>query len=302
VLRETRRLAPQGLDAAHVAIELRTPELRFALHRGRNVSSDYALLARASPFLDRPARGCGLTVVLDGDARFEEDGRRAWLSAGDLVVNDHARRATEAHAGTTSTVLLVEWSPDFAGAPVVGPFEVARLSDRERERLGVLASAFERFASADAIVETFDLLRALGLPFERLTSADLERARTPREHQDIADAVASSLSRLDALPVIEEVEGALAMSSRTLNRRLGAIADEYALSWEHWRSAVHLTRVLSALRLLAAPGATTERVARLAGFRSAAALCHTFAAAGLPSPGELARRARRDVLASWALG
>ena len=74
----------------------------------------------------------------------------------------------------------------------------------------------------------------------------------------------------------------------------------YALLWGHWRSALHQARVLSALRLLSAPGATTERVAKLAGFRSPSALCHTFAVAGLPSPGALAREARRDPLVTWA--
>jgi hypothetical protein len=62
---------------------------------------------------------------------------------------------------------------------------------------------------------------------------------------------------------------------------------------------LHHTRVLQALRLLAAPGATTETVARLTGFRAPTALCHTFAAGGLPSPGVLARAATRDVLDRW---
>jgi AraC-like DNA-binding protein len=299
VLRETRHLAPRELDAFHVATELRSPEIRLGVHRGRNVASDYALLARASPFT-APCSRTGLTIVLDGNVRFDEDGRRAWLEPGDLVESDHARQATEAHAGATSCVILLEWSPAFAGAPRTGAFGVGRLDARTRNRLGRLAFAFERDASASMLVEIFDLLRAFGLPFERLTRADVERDAAPSQQQALVDAVARSLSRLEGLPAIDDVQAELALSQRTLHRQLQSIADQYALTWGHWRSALHQARVLSALRMLGAPGATTELVARLAGFRSPSALCHTFAVAGLPSPGVLAREARRDPLTTWA--
>jgi hypothetical protein len=165
--------------------------------------------------------------------------------------------------------------------------------------LGALASAYERDATAGTLVEIFDLLRAFGFPFERLTRADVERRPTPAGHQALADAVARSLSGIDRLPSIDDVRADLSLTQRTVHRQLRSIADEYALAWKNWRAALHQTRVLSALRVLAAPGATTELVARLAGFRSAAALCHTFAVAGLPSPGVLARAARRDAIVRW---
>jgi transcriptional regulator GlxA family with amidase domain len=67
----------------------------------------------------------------------------------------------------------------------------------------------------------------------------------------------------------------------------------------HWRGALHHMRLAHALRLISAPGATTELVARHTGFRSPTALCHAFAKGGLPSPGVLARAARKDALESW---
>ncbi len=292
-------MAPRGLDGEHVAIELRTPELRIGLHRGRNVASDYALLAKATPFLDRPARGTGATIVLEGGARFEDDGRQAWLGPGDVVVSDQTRRATEAHAGERSCVLILEWRHDVLGAPRVGAFDVAPLGPKDLRRVADIASSFGEAPSASGAVRLLDALRAWGLPFERVTAIDLERRVEEPANHAVATAVASSLSRLDGLPAIDELGEALAMHSRTLHRKLGALADDYAMPWANWRSALHLTRVLTAMRCLAAPGATTEAVARIAGFRSPAALCHTFAEAGLPSPGALARAARRDVLASW---
>jgi len=94
--------------------------------------------------------------------------------------------------------------------------------------------------------------------------------------------------------------GELGSNARTVHRRIERIAERYVLPWSHWRSALHHTRIVQAIRWLGAPGATTELVARLTGFRSPTALCHAFAAAGLPSPGTLARAARRGPLEAWA--
>jgi AraC-like DNA-binding protein len=299
VLRETRSLAPHGLDALHVGVDLRTPDLRLGVHRGRNVSSDYSLLARAAPFLDLPHPRTTLTIVLDGHARFDESGRSAWLSAGEIVQSHSSRAGTEAHGGSVSRTIVLEWS-ERVGAKAASPLCVDRLDPRSRARLDTLAREIEAGASATALVEIVDLLRAFGLAFARLTRADVEQEIAAPEHQALTDAVARSLSRLDTLPAIDDLQGEVPVTQRTLHRQLGAIADRYALLWGHWRSALHQARVLSALRLLSAPGATTERVAKLAGFRSPSALCHTFAVAGLPSPGALAREARRDPLVTWA--
>jgi len=297
VLREIRRLGPRELDASHVAVELRTPDVRVAVHRGRNVVSDYRLLALAAPFLEFHGR-IALTLVLEGGARFEEGGRRAFLEPGDLVLD--ALSGTEAHGGVTSEVLVLEWNPVFGGAPEAGRFELARLGPRDHERIAALARTFDRDASVDTMVTLLDIVRSVGVPLERLTRGDVEHGAAQPEQQALADAVTTSLSHLEGLPAIEEVSDALGLPQRTVNRRLRAMADEYNLSWTHWRSALHQTRVLTAIRLLAAPGATTELVARLSGFRSPTGLCHAFAEAGLPSPGVLARSARRDVLAAWA--
>lgn len=299
MLHETRTLAPTALDARHVAVEIRTPWLRVGLHRARNVASDYSLLAQASPFA-APHPRSGLTLVIEGQGRFDEAGRTAWLEPGDLVQSEHARQGTEAHAGAASRVLLLEWDHRHATRPMSGRFETTRLDARTRARLAVLLERFERDASAALTVEILDLLRALGVPLERLARADLEHDAPAATHRSLASAVARSLSRVDRFPSIDDVEDEVSMNQRTLNRHLRAMAERYALTWAHWRSALHQTRVLTALRLLAAPGATTELVARLAGFRSPSALCHTFALAGLPSPGVLAREARRDPLAAWS--
>jgi AraC-like DNA-binding protein len=299
VLLETRRFEAPELGASYRSIDLRAPSLRAGVHRSRNVANDYGLVARASPFLERLARS-GLTVVLEGHARFDEGGEHGWLEAGELVLDDQSRHGTEAHGGASSRVVVLEWSPAFAGAPKSGRFEIHRLGARDRARWIAAADAFEADPSVHGVAKLLDAARASGLPFERLSAGDLASDAPPLGDQRLAHAMGDALTRLDAHPAIEEVGDALGWNVRTVHRRIAAIAERYVLPWAHWRSALHHTRVVHAIRLLAAPGATTEGVARATGFRSPTALCHAFANAGLPSPGVLSRAAKGDVLARWS--
>lgn len=299
MLREIRREHAPQLGAAFHATNLRSPGLRFGVHRGQNIASDFTLVARASPFLDRMER-TGLTLLLEGRGRFDEHGQSGWLASGDLVINQQRRRGTEAYTGREGVWVVLEWQPAFAGASFEGPFRIESLSPRDRERAMAIARAFEVAPSPQHAAAMLDLLRAAGLPFERLRAADLEAQSAAETEQRLTDSVMTSLAHLERFPAIEDVVGALGWNARTVHRRLERVAERYVLPWSHWRSALHHTRITQAVRWLGAPGATTELVAKLTGFRSPTALCHAFADAGLPSPGTLARAARRDPLLGWA--
>jgi hypothetical protein len=296
VLRDVLRLDAPELDAHHVQLDVRTATLRVGLQRGKNVASDYALLQRASPFLHRLSRPA-LTILLEGDGRFEEGARRAWLRPGDVALSDQARGGTEAYAGATCRWLVLDWDPTTMGAKLDGDFRVERLSARDRARLDRAAVALEGPDPATAVAAIVDVLRGWGLPFER-PRADVGALPDPDDHR-LLSVVGDQLSHLRAHPALDDVTERLGWNLRRVNRRVISLADDYHLPWGRWRDALHHTRVLQALRLLAAPGATTETVARLTGFRAPTALCHTFAAGGLPSPGVLARAATRDVLDRW---
>ena len=298
MLTEARLEEAPELDASFSAVNLRSAGLRVGVHRGRNVTSDFTLVARASPFLERCDR-IGLTLVLDGRGRFDEKGRTGWLGPGDLVIDDQREGGTEAYAGADATWVVLEWRAAFAGPSFAGPFRIEAISARDRLRALELARAFEADPSPERGIAIVDLLRAVGLPFERLTAADLVH-ETDGTDQRLAESVLKSLSRLDRQPSVDEVAEALGWNVRTLHRRLERAADRYALPWAHWRSALHHARIAQAIRWLGARGATTELVARLTGYRSPTSLCHAFARAGLPSPGALAHAARRDALVAWA--
>jgi AraC-like DNA-binding protein len=299
VLRDVRRLEVPELDAFQIQVDVRTPSLRVGTQYGRNVASDFALLQRAAPFLHHLRRP-QLTIMLEGYGRFDENGRREWLRPGVIAVSDQGQAGTDAFAGATCRWLVLDWDPAAVGAPYVHGVRVEPVAPRDLARLDEASRRLAGPHAAQAASEIVSLLRAWGLALAPIASRDIEAAAEDAVDGRIQGAFAERLSNLGAHPGISDLVAELGTSERQLSRRIGRIARRYGLPWTHWRAALHHTRLLQALRLLAAPGATTEKVARLTGFRAPTALCHAFEKGGLPSPGVLAAAARRDPLDGWS--
>jgi AraC-like DNA-binding protein len=302
VLRERRWFDAPELDASSSGVELRTPFVRFCVQNARNVSTDWGVVERAIPFVHRMSRPA-LTIVLEGRGRFDEGGRHFETREGQVALMDQRRMGTEAYAGARSRVLAIEWDPRVLGGQRDGAVEIARIDPRALRTLA-RASATLESAPSDAIaggaaVEIVEQLRAIGLPFERLEAGALHRAGDADE-QRLATALGEAMSRLREHPDLEDVSAELGWNHRLVHRRVALMVERYGIPWDGWRAMIRSFRLTTALRLLSAPGATTERVAQLTGFRSPSALCHTFDKAGLPSPGRFVREARRDALEGWA--
>jgi len=292
VIVDARALNVPALAARHESVDVRLPGLRMGLYRGRNVASDFTLLERAMPFVGRIQRST-LTIVFQGFGRFDERGRQAWLREGDLVVSHSRHAGTEAYAGASTTTLAIDWEPDAVGVPVHGPFAIERLSARDVARMHEAALRLASPEPERAVLDLLEQLRAIGLPF-----APIE-PRADGVLSLLQSALSKRLTKLDQHPDIEDVATDLGWNRRLVHRRMQAMAEKYGSARPHWREALHSARLLQAMRLLAAPGATTELVAKLCGFRSPGALCHAFAEASWPSPGAMARAARDEAISSW---
>jgi hypothetical protein len=294
-----RRLSVGSLAAAFEDAEVRTPHLRVALRRGRNVTNDYALLGRAIPVAHRQTRP-QISILLSGAGRTDENGRRVWMEAGDFVVSDGGaeRGGSGAYSGTDLRQLLVEWDPTVFGLAYDRAFEASSVSQSDRSRLeqAALRAVCEE-TSPSGIVELLAVLRSIGLPLERVDARGLGPA--PAALYALHRSVAARLSNLQDFPSIDDVAGDLNWNQRRIHRAIKSLGEAYGLQWSDWRTGLHIYRMLSATRLVSIPGATTELVARLTGFRSPTSLCHAFAKAGLPSPGALAARARGSALENW---
>lgn len=297
MLRDQRVFAVPELDASHAHTDLRTPSLRVAVHSGRNVASDFAVVQRAAPFLHHCTRP-QLLVLFEGQSRFDEQGRRAWITPGSFSLSDPQRGGTDSFGGSASRWLVLDWDPAVLGAPFRGAAHIDRLP---RQDLSRLEDASEGLTGPDpraAVTSILAVFRSLGLDFAR-GAPDLAEVPITTEDERVHAACMDHLWDLEKHPAIGDVVDGLGASERHTHRRITAVAARYRLPWSHWRAALHYTRVLQAVRLLAAPAATTEGVARATGFRAPAALCHAFAKAGLPSPGALAQSARRHGLEGW---
>jgi AraC-like DNA-binding protein len=272
-------------------------------HRGRNVTSDCALVERVSPFIGRIGGDgrAAVTFVLRGRGRLDEGERRGWVDDRSFVASHLGRFGTEAFGGVHTDVLALEWDPKVLGAPHGGAFVVERLASADRARLRDVVAGLRGPDPTSAVLRVFDFLISLGFPLRRPEAGELRGKPDPREElaMRVHAACSVALSSLPTRPAIEDIVSAFGTNPRQVHRLLGIVAERYRLPWAHWRGALHHMRLAHALRLLSAPGATTELVARCTGFRSPTALCHALAKGGLPSPGALARAAAKDALESW---
>lgn len=305
VLRDTRRLEVPELDAFYEQTDLRTPWLRVMVNRGRNVTSDCALVERVSPFIRRIG-GDGrtaVTFVLRGRGRLDEAGRQGWVDERSFVVSNLARLGTEAFGAEETDVLALEWDPSVVGAAHPGAFAVEQLARADRARLTEVVAALRGPHAVSAVLRVFDFLRGVGFAVRSPAAAELDEERDARAElaMRVHAACSEALSALSTMPAIQDIVSAFGTNPRRVHRLVGTVAERYRLPWAHWKGALHHMRLAHALRMLSAPGATTELVARRAGFRSATALCHALAKGGLPSPGTLARAARRGALETWTV-
>lgn len=290
-----RSLDAPEIGVAYRAIDLRAPLLRVGVQSGRGIASDYGLLDRATPFVREVRRVC-LSVLLEGDGRFDEGDRRVWLRPGDAVLSEASRGGTEAYAGPRSRVLVIEWAAGALGRGATAS-DVVRLGARDRAALASAAEGLDGPRPVQAVLEILSVLRSAGVALERVELGDLAGVSDAQDHA-LARALDGPLSNLATFPAIDDVGDELGWSQRLVHRRVAALARRYGFAFDTWRALLHHLRLAMALRLASA-GATTELIAKKTGYRSPVALCHAFAKAGLPSPGALAREARRDVLDAW---
>lgn len=285
------------LKASYEVVDVRMPWLRVVRRRSCGLVTDFGILNRAIPFLDRLTDRSTLSVVLSGAGRFDEPKGSTFLSVGDLAASDFSA-GTEAYSGES---LTVEWSPRLLGAAHGPGLSVTRLSALDRRRMAELAGDLDGPGRATAVIGILDLLRANGLAIGEIETGDLYCATDEaRQLQRLQNVVSERLAALYEFPVIEEVSSRLGWDQRRVHRRLTRLRDRYSIVWHHWREFVHQARMLRAMQLLTIPGTATELVARLSGFRSPSALCHAFAKAALPSPRRLSTIARDGALDGWS--
>jgi AraC-like DNA-binding protein len=224
-------------------------------------------------------------VLLKGEGRVEEGGRRCFLSPRNVVLSDQRRQSTEAYTSkTVCSYIGIEWDPCVHGQAFTGPFAIGQLSVGDVTRVDSAASGIDGPNPERAVAELCAVLRAAGVPLAPVNASALDCAQA-EDLRTLHSAISRQFSALHEHPTIEDLATVLRWNQRRIHRRMVDLAATYQFPWQHWREAVHRARIRRALSLLGTASATTELVARLSGFRAPAALCHAFANAGLPHQG-----------------
>jgi AraC-like DNA-binding protein len=243
---------------------------------------------------ERPLRTLGrdiepsrarLSVVLSGRiAAFV--GGNAWeLEEGDAVIAAPLGDLFIADVHS-STGFEVDWNAGSSSAFAVKVRLSAGLFASAREvadglRLGDV-SAFARAARG-----LFQRLSVEG--FAPPDASPLASVDAPS--QIGMSAIDAVLNDLDDKPQLIDLEARLGCSRWTLTRSFRRLNETYGLRGlagaTDWRAMRAFARLRVAGLLMSHARATTRGVADYVGFRSPDAMCHAFANAGLPSPGQL---------------
>lgn len=268
-----------------------------------NVTSEDALLVRA--FDRRGAVGRPVaTVLLEGEARMRVPGHDRELEPGALCVLASKANVVMRQEGPRYLSVVIEWAEGRFGDR---PAEAITVSRAGEAALEALRSFTSRIASAGddidgiarALVPVWQAFRALGVPL-----ADPARARLTEPVEPailrLSHALDALQSNLSGVPMMVDLEVALGLSSRQINRVVQEFNERYGFNASGWRDTRNRWRLMMGATLMTAPGATADAVARAVGFASAATFSRALANAGFPPPGEIA--AAVMALAELAVG
>lgn len=273
------------LGAALESIALAHSRFRLDVVRHRNVVCDERLFAHAFERrgrVDRPH----LIVVLEGRARLDRPEGAQWLEPGGLALLPDRRACLVRREGSRFTSLALEWDPGTLGGAVADPRR-GRLTGGELARLRAtvedLADTPLVHDGATRLAAMLALLRTAGVPLEAHRAPQLAEP-TPVHVALLSRALDQLLSDLATQPMVVDLEQALGVSPRHLQRLVAAYHERYGFDADGWRDALHRRRLQVAAALMTAPSARADLVASTVGYGSPAALCRAFAEVQLPSP------------------
>lgn len=257
-----------------------------------NVISEDALLVRG--FDRRGAVGRPVaTLLFEGRARVRVPGHDRALSPGDLCVIASKGEVLMRQEGERYATLVVEWAPGVFGDRPLEAISVRRPPPEMTAPLRALAAALSDAPAADDvdIAGAWAALRALGVPLHERDAAGLTEPIAPPILR-LAGALDQLQSNLRGAPMMVDLEAALGLSSRQINRVVQEFNERYGFNAAGWRDTRNRWRLMMGATLMTAPAASAEAVARAVGFASAATFSRALANVGLPPPGEIANLVR----------
>jgi hypothetical protein len=253
----------------------------------QNVISEDALLLQAFERMGNLKRPM-LTVLLEGRARLRACGEERWLAAGDVSLIGDKVGVEMRQEGDSFLTVAVEWEKEFLSTLAPRGFtawKVARQHIAElREHAGVLVRHGLRVAeAAESAARLLSVLASAGAPFKPVQTDALVES-VPLQMERLSAALDSVLSHLEGGPAAVDLEDALGVGARQVNRLVAEYNQRYGFNASGWRDTRNRRQLLMGATLMTAPGAVAERVAVAVGYGSARAFHRALQVAGLPAP------------------
>jgi AraC-like DNA-binding protein len=281
-----RRVSHAPLGAVFTTHDALHSHFRVRLARSRRIVLDDHLLYPSMPWTGAGDRQ-RLDVVLRGELRCRDGSIERWLGPGDFFIGGAVDSLYTRMQGADALYLSIEWDARLLGTRMLGDSSSASLTARGLARLTETSLGIAEVADATTtIADVLAQLRAEGLPFDVLETADLVESTDPMLRR-LGGAMGDALSRLSDNPASVDLELAFGASRRTVVRMVEAFLRRYRLNGTSWRPFRDRWRLVAAAALMSGVGARTEDVARSVGYGSPNAFCYAFAQAGLPSPGRI---------------
>ena len=288
ILHSSRRITAPALGARIETDALIHPRYRLhAVHLAGVVSEDF-LMFRAFERAGHSGRPV-VTVLLEG-ARAHHRVRPQRVARGRRGPGDgregrhrHAARASVRVAGPRVGRRVAR------AAPV--PFARGDVGAARADLHAVWRSMREGASEPSFVRTVAQAARAAGIQVE-VPSDDALREPLDEQLETLCRALDACVSALDGQPMVADLEERLGLSARQVNRLVAQFNARYGFNAGGWRDLRNRRRLMMGAALMTAEGATGEYVARVVGYRSAAAFSRALTDMGFPPPSAIAEAVR----------
>jgi AraC-like DNA-binding protein len=246
----------------------------------------------------RPDIGRRLVAFsVDGESVVRTPMEREWAIGGEAIVCNGRASLT---GGTDARVrpsltLSIDWDATYFGDSLLRAPAFTRVMQR---RLAPVVHALRDAIEAAwqdpsavlplqrVLERTLAMLRAEGFAAPRVDGRELVED-SYLGLAPLSRALDVSLSFERGRPALVDLEDALRVSARTIQRRLPDVLRAWGYRPDGFSALRKRTRLFQACAVMSHSQATVEIAARATGFATPSAFCRAFVDAGLPSPGRV---------------
>lgn len=295
------RIVHKGEFRPHMNVSFRNDELRTrhfivtAIQYSGGLWDEYSLTATEKSFAWAAVR-----INLKGRVRIEQPGQVVEKDTGALFLGQgfpsvRLRTAPDEWSGVDVLTLAVRTQvPGAFGEHATIDVASAAVLRTANELAAAMRAEKPNQVLAAHLIEFLRALRSDGIadfPEDEFVAAMAEPI--PNVDKLLAAAYQDSVFPLTRHPGLVDIAQRIGLGERQTNRRMHEYFQKYHVVDHGWQGYISGTRLMMASVLASAPEASTELVAKLAGFRSPTSLCHAFAEVGWASPSQVGKALRQ---------